>query len=112
MESFGSDLIKYNSSKFNVFWVEGGVKKHFDDDMVFYNFISEGRIMIEAIEALFLNIVFKPSTSFVRIPQSKYVFREYPFASVVPYKIKKDMAHYLYMVVVLVGEMSGRLHRA
>jgi phosphoglycerol transferase MdoB-like AlkP superfamily enzyme len=92
MESFGSDLIKYNSPKFNVL---GGLKKHFDDDIVFYNFTSEGRITIETIEALFLNIVFKPSTS-MRIPQSKYVFREYPFASVVPYKKKGYDTSFIY----------------
>jgi phosphoglycerol transferase MdoB-like AlkP superfamily enzyme len=92
MESFGSDLIKYNSPKFNVL---GGLKKHFDEDIVFYNFTSEGRITIETIEALFLNIVFKPSTS-MRISQSKYVFREYPFASVAPYKKKGYDTSFMY----------------
>ncbi|MDR3195698.1 MAG: sulfatase-like hydrolase/transferase [Endomicrobium sp.] len=92
MESFGGNLIKYNSPKFNVL---GGLKKHFDEDIVFYNFASEGRITIETIEALFLNIVFKPSVS-MRIPQSKYVFREYPFASVAPYKKKGYDASFIY----------------
>jgi phosphoglycerol transferase MdoB-like AlkP superfamily enzyme len=92
MESFGGDLIKYNSPKFNVL---GGLKKHFDEDIVFYNFTSEGRITIETIEALFLNIVFKPSTS-MRISQSKYVFREYPFASVAPYKKKGYDTSFIY----------------
>jgi phosphoglycerol transferase MdoB-like AlkP superfamily enzyme len=92
MESFGSDLVKYNSPKFNVL---GGLKKHFDEDIVFYNFTSEGKITIETIEALFLNIVFKPSTS-MRISQSKYVFREYPFASVSPYKKKGYDTSFIY----------------
>jgi phosphoglycerol transferase MdoB-like AlkP superfamily enzyme len=92
MESFSGDLIKYNSQKFNVL---GGLKKHFDEDIVFYNFTSEGRITIETIEALFLNVVFKPSTS-IRIPQSKYVFRKYPFASIVPYKKKGYNTSFIY----------------
>ncbi|MDR2351416.1 MAG: LTA synthase family protein [Endomicrobium sp.] len=92
MESFGSDLIKYNSPKFNVL---GDLKKHFDEDIVFYNFTSEGKITIEAIEALFLNIVVKPSAS-ICIPQSKYVFREYSFASVAPYKKKGYNTSFIY----------------
>jgi phosphoglycerol transferase MdoB-like AlkP superfamily enzyme len=82
MESFGGDLIKYNSAKFNVL---GGLKKHFDEDIIFYNFISEGSITIEAIEALFLNVVIRPNVSMF-ISQSKLAHRKYPFSSIFPYK--------------------------
>ncbi|MDR1087123.1 MAG: sulfatase-like hydrolase/transferase [Endomicrobium sp.] len=82
MESLGRDIIKYNSPEFNIL---GGLKKHFDEDIVFYNFCSEGRITIEALEALFLNIVLKPRTS-ICFSQSKLVYNKYPFASILPYK--------------------------
>jgi phosphoglycerol transferase MdoB-like AlkP superfamily enzyme len=82
MESLGVDIIKYNSPEFNVL---GGLKKYFDEDIVFYNFASEGCITIEAIEALFLNIVLKPSAS-ITFSQSKLVYNKYQFASILPYK--------------------------
>jgi phosphoglycerol transferase MdoB-like AlkP superfamily enzyme len=97
MESLGGDLIKYNSEKFNVL---GGLKKHFDEDIVFYNFSSEGSITIEAIEALFLNVVIKPKSSLF-ISQSKLVYRNYPFASILPYK-KND-----YNIIFMYGDNTS-----
>ncbi|MDR0823165.1 MAG: sulfatase-like hydrolase/transferase [Endomicrobium sp.] len=81
MESFGSDVLKYNSAEFNVL---GELKKHFDEDFVFYNFTSEGIVTIQAIEATFLNIVLRPESS-LYISQSKYMYNQYPFAAVTPF---------------------------
>jgi phosphoglycerol transferase MdoB-like AlkP superfamily enzyme len=81
MESFGNDLIKYNSEQFNVL---GELKKHFDEDIVFHNFSSEGTITIEAVEATFLNTRIRPNST--SLTQSKYAYKQYQFAAVVPYK--------------------------
>jgi phosphoglycerol transferase MdoB-like AlkP superfamily enzyme len=92
MESLGRDIIKYNSPEFNVL---GGLKKHFDEDIVFYNFACEGRITIEAVEALLLNIVLKPRAS-ICFSQSKFVHNNYPFSSILPYKKKGYNAIFMY----------------
>ncbi|MDR3243869.1 MAG: hypothetical protein LBT79_03885, partial [Elusimicrobiota bacterium] len=81
MESFGGDLIKYNSESFNIL---GGLQKHFNEDIVFYNFTSEGNITITAIEALLLNSVIRPNS--YNTPQSQYGYKKYPFAAIIPYK--------------------------
>ncbi|MDR3253900.1 MAG: sulfatase-like hydrolase/transferase, partial [Endomicrobium sp.] len=81
MESFGGDLIKYNSKNFNIL---GSLKKHFDKDIVFYNFSSEGNITVNAVEATFLNTAIRPNAFY--ISQSKYVYKKYLFASLYPYK--------------------------
>ncbi|GHT37199.1 hypothetical protein AGMMS49593_03710 [Endomicrobiia bacterium] len=84
MESFGNDLMKYNSKQFNVL---GELKKHFDEDIVFHNFSSEGTITIDAIESTFLNTRRRPDSE--RLIQSKYAYKLYKqdqFAAVTPYK--------------------------
>jgi phosphoglycerol transferase MdoB-like AlkP superfamily enzyme len=91
MESFGSDLIKYTSEKFNVL---GKLKEHFDKDIVFYNFSSEGSTTITAIEATFLNTLVRPNS--ICLSQSKYAYRAYTFASVVPYNQNNYKSFYIY----------------
>ncbi|MCA6071217.1 MAG: sulfatase-like hydrolase/transferase [Endomicrobium sp.] len=81
MESFDNYLIQYNSEKFNVL---GSLKKHFDEDTIFHNFSSAGTITIEAIESLFLNIRTRPNP--INLTQSKYAYKQYQFAGLVPYK--------------------------
>ncbi|MCA6072919.1 MAG: sulfatase-like hydrolase/transferase [Endomicrobium sp.] len=81
MESFSDYLIKYNSEKFNVL---GSLKKHFDEDTIFHNFSSAGTITIEAIEAMFLNIRTRPNP--INLSVSKYAYKQYQFAGLVPYK--------------------------
>jgi phosphoglycerol transferase MdoB-like AlkP superfamily enzyme len=92
MESFGSDLIQYNSNDFNVL---GSLKEHFDNDIVFYNFTSEGSVTIQAIEATFTNIVIRYDSS-IYISQSKYMYNHYPFSSIKPYKQNDYEAVLLY----------------
>jgi phosphoglycerol transferase MdoB-like AlkP superfamily enzyme len=91
MESLGNDLIKYNSDKFNVL---GKLKDHFDEDIVFHNFSPEGSITITAIEATFLNTLVRPNS--ICLSQSKYAYRAYPFASVVPYRQNNYKSFYIY----------------
>jgi phosphoglycerol transferase MdoB-like AlkP superfamily enzyme len=91
MESLNNDLMKYNSEQFNVL---GELKKHFDEDMVFHNFSSEGKITVEAIEATFLNTRRRPSSE--SLTQSKYAYKQYQFAAVTPYKQSGYETFFLY----------------
>ncbi|GHT64141.1 phosphoglycerol transferase [Endomicrobiia bacterium] len=91
MESFGNDLMKYNSERFNVF---GELKKHFDEDIVFHNFSSEGTITIEAIEATFLNTRRRPNSK--SLTRSKYAYKQYQFSTVTPYKQSGYETFFLY----------------
>jgi phosphoglycerol transferase MdoB-like AlkP superfamily enzyme len=97
MESFGGDLIKYNSAEFNIL---GKLKKHFDEDLVFQNFSSESTITIDAIEALFLNTMYRPEAS-VHLSQSQYAYKKYPFAATLPYKQNGYETFFIY------GDNSG-----
>lgn len=81
MESFGSDLLRYNSESFNVL---GELKKHFDSDQVFYNFLSGDVGTLGSLETIMLNILKRPKAKF--ISQSKYGFNDYPSACAMPYK--------------------------
>jgi len=68
VESFGAPILSYQSKKFNIM---GRLKKHFDEDTVFTNFISASNGTIVSIEPLLLNITARPhSTPF---GQSKYL---------------------------------------
>ncbi|MDR3050086.1 MAG: sulfatase-like hydrolase/transferase [Elusimicrobiota bacterium] len=92
MESFGGDIVKYNSANFNIL---GALKEHFDQDFVFYNFTSEGTVTIQAIEATFLNILLRPDSP-IYVSQSKYLYNKYPFAAVAPYKQNDYEAIFIY----------------
>jgi phosphoglycerol transferase MdoB-like AlkP superfamily enzyme len=81
MESFGSDLIKWNSEKFNVL---GELKKHFDEDMVFYNFFPGHEGTIGSLEAAITNVANKPLSK--NLSQSKYAYNKYKFSGALPYK--------------------------
>ena len=58
VESFGMPILKYNSESYNIL---GNLKKHFDDDILFTNFISAGDGTISSLEALLLNIPKRPN---------------------------------------------------
>ena len=81
MESFGTDLIRYNSDSFNVL---GDLKKHFDSDYLFLNFLSGDVGTTGSLETIMLNIARRPKSRF--ICQSKYGYNEYPSALAMPYK--------------------------
>jgi phosphoglycerol transferase MdoB-like AlkP superfamily enzyme len=81
VESFGMPLLAYQSETFNIM---GRIKKHFDEDIVFNNFISASNGTIVSLEPLLLNTVARPkSTSFA---QSKYINTSFYQASAKVYK--------------------------
>lgn len=81
VESFGLPILKYQSEKFDIL---RRLKKHFDEDTVFTNFISASNGTIVSLEPLLLNITARPqSTSFA---QSKYLNTSFKQASARVYK--------------------------
>ncbi|MDR1952233.1 MAG: sulfatase-like hydrolase/transferase [Elusimicrobiota bacterium] len=91
MESFGTDLIKYNSDEFNIL---GELKKHFDEDIVFFNFLPGHHVTIGSLEATITNTARKPMSSY--LSQSKYVYNKYKFAGPKPYKDKDYKTFFIY----------------
>jgi phosphoglycerol transferase MdoB-like AlkP superfamily enzyme len=91
MESFGEDLIKYNSETFNVL---GELKKHFDKDLVFYNFLPAHEGTIGSLECIITNLVRLPSS--IYLAQSKYAYKKCAFAGPVPYKKKGYETTFIY----------------
>lgn len=76
VESFGMPLLKYQSDTFNIM---GKLKKHFEEDILFTNFISSSNGTISSLEALLLNIPSRPKgTSF---SQSNYLNTSFKQAS-------------------------------
>jgi phosphoglycerol transferase MdoB-like AlkP superfamily enzyme len=69
VESFGLPITKYQSKRFNIL---GRLKKHFDEDTLFTNFISAGNGTIVSLEPMLLNITARPSST--SIAQSKYQY--------------------------------------
>lgn len=67
VESFGLPILKYQSDKFDIL---GHLKKHFDEDILFTNIISEGDGTIFSLESLLLNIPYRPSS--LAFSQSTY----------------------------------------
>ena len=59
VESFGSHILEYNSEKFNIL---GELKQHFEEDILFTNFISSGNGTISSLQALLLNIPHRPKS--------------------------------------------------
>lgn len=59
VESFGLPITKFNSESFNIL---GSLKKHFDEDILFTNFISSGDGTIPSLESLLLNIPYRPGS--------------------------------------------------
>ena len=76
VESFGLPILKYQSEEFDIL---RRLKKHFDEDILFTNFISASNGTIVSLEPLLLNITARPkSTSFA---QSKYLNTSFRQAS-------------------------------
>lgn len=91
MESFGTDLIKYNSQDFNVL---GELKKHFDEDIVFYNFLPGHEGTIGSLEAAVTNVGRRPLSRY--LSQSKYAYTKYPFSGPLPYKDNNYETFFIY----------------
>ena len=75
VESFGMPILKYNSKEFNIM---GELKTHFDEDILFKNFISSGDGTIASLESLILNIPYRPGS--FAFSQSKYKQTSYKYA--------------------------------
>jgi phosphoglycerol transferase MdoB-like AlkP superfamily enzyme len=91
MESFGSDLLRWNSPEFNVL---GELKKHFDEDLVFYNFLPGSGGTMVSLETIVANLPQRPVSAV--LAQSKYAYKKYPFAAPVPYKNKGFETSFVY----------------
>ena len=75
VESFGMPILNYNSKEFNIM---GDLKKHFDEDTIFKNFISSGDGTISSLESIILNIPYRPGS--FAFSQSKYKQTSYKYA--------------------------------
>lgn len=73
VESFGMPILKYQSKNFDIM---GKLKKHFSEDFLFTNAISEGDGTIASLQSLLLNIPNRPGT----FPLSKGNFSHKTFS--------------------------------
>ncbi|MCD6173314.1 MAG: LTA synthase family protein, partial [Sulfurimonas sp.] len=76
VESFGMPILSYQSKTFNIM---GKIKKHFQEDILFTNFISTGNGTVSSLEALLLNIPSRPGA--IALGQSKYLNTSFKQAS-------------------------------
>ena len=60
VESFGMPLLRHQSESFNIL---GSLKKHFDEDTLFTNFISSANGTIVSLEPVLLNMTALPATT-------------------------------------------------
>ncbi|RXJ81207.1 LTA synthase family protein [Arcobacter sp. F2176] len=72
VESFGKPILKYQSDKFNIL---GSLKKHFEEDTLFTNFISEGDGTISSLQSMILNIPHRPGS----FAFSQSIYKQTPF---------------------------------
>ncbi|MDX4012953.1 LTA synthase family protein, partial [Aliarcobacter skirrowii] len=75
VESFGMPILKYQSDEFNIM---GNLKKHFEEDILFTNIISEADGTIASLEALLLNIPYRPNS--FPFSQSKFAQTSFTFS--------------------------------
>ncbi|MDR1662985.1 MAG: sulfatase-like hydrolase/transferase [Endomicrobium sp.] len=81
LESFGELPVLYNSKKFNIL---GELKKHFDEDLVLYNFLPAGIITIHCLESTILNMPQRPFS--IQITQSPKAYKYFSSSLILPYK--------------------------
>jgi phosphoglycerol transferase MdoB-like AlkP superfamily enzyme len=81
MEGFGADLLNYNGPDFNVL---GELKRHYDSDYVFRNFLSADIGTIGSLESIFINIPKRPQSK--PVTQSRYAFTAYSSGAALPFK--------------------------
>ncbi len=81
LEGFGEMPVLNNNKQFNVL---GELKKHFEQDIVFYNFLPAGFITIHGIESIILNIPQRPFVN--QITQTPDAFKYFTSSAVTPYK--------------------------
>jgi phosphoglycerol transferase MdoB-like AlkP superfamily enzyme len=91
VESLGSGLIRFNSEEFNIL---GELKKHFDEDVVFYNFLPAHVGTIGSLEGAMTNVARCSNGTY--IAQSKYAYKKYDFSGPVPYKRNNYETTFIY----------------
>lgn len=98
VESFGMPILKYNSESFNIM---GALKKHFDEDVLFTNFISTADGTIGSLESMLLNIPYRPSS--FPFSQSKYAQTSFKYSPSYVFKSNGYENSFLYG-----GDLSWR----
>ena len=91
MESFGTDLLQWDSPEFNVL---GELKKHFNEDFVLYTFLPGSGGTMVSLETIVTNLPQRPVSTV--LAQSKYAYKKYPFAAAMPYKNKGFETSFIY----------------
>lgn len=81
VESFGTPILKYQSPDFDIM---RRLKKHFDEDIVFTNFISGANGTIVSMEPLLLNLVARPGS--IAYGQSSFLGVAFPTAAARVYR--------------------------
>jgi len=98
VESFGTPILKYQSNHFDIM---RHLKKHFQQDTLFTNFISAANGTIVSMEPMLLNLVARPNT--IPYGQSKFKNLHFPTAAASVYKKNGYDTRYLYG-----GDLSWR----
>ena len=98
IESFGTPILKYESKHFDIM---RHLKKHFEQDTLFTDFISAANGTIVSMEPMLLNLVARPNT----IPYGQSMFKNmhFPTAAASVYKKNGYETRYLYG-----GDLSWR----
>ncbi|WP_260969118.1 LTA synthase family protein [Aliarcobacter cryaerophilus] len=91
VESFGMPILKYQSETFDIM---GSLKKHFDEDILFTNIISEGDGTIASLEAVLLNIPYRPNS--FPFSQSDYAQTSFTFSPAFLYNAKGYNTSFVY----------------
>lgn len=107
MESFGADLLQYNCVNFDML---GELKKHFDEDIVFYNFIPAWHSTQESVEGIITNVGIRPGG--VSRFNSKYQYVNYPQNGDKPYKDKGYETIFLYGGNLGWRNIGGYMHNS
>ncbi|MEJ2468741.1 MAG: LTA synthase family protein, partial [Campylobacterales bacterium] len=98
VESFGTPILKYQSPEFDIM---RRLKKHFDGDIVFTNFISGSNGTIASMEPFLLNLVARPGS--ISYGQSSYLGVAFPEAAARVYQRAGYETNFVYG-----GDLSWR----
>jgi phosphoglycerol transferase MdoB-like AlkP superfamily enzyme len=91
VESGGLPIVKYQSEQFDIL---GRLKKHFEKDILFTNFISTSNGTIVSLEPLLLNITARPNST--SLGQSKYQHTSFYTAAAKVYEKAGYETHFIY----------------
>nr|VFJ66884.1 MAG: Sulfatase [Candidatus Kentron sp. DK] len=98
VESFGTPILKYQSPRFDIL---RRLKRHFDQDILFTNFISGANGTIVSLEPLLLNVLARPRS--ISYGQSAYLGVDFPRAAARVYQKAGHETSFIYS-----GDLSWR----